>query len=110
MDVGIAEVIHIYDALGPEEFERQIGEVMATHPTNPLFLLFSGEKSVEGKSWCGDCVRAEPIILTALEEYTPDAVLVIFNVNREEYRKQDFPYRVNPKIQLRCVPTLHRCP
>jgi hypothetical protein len=108
MEVNIANIAEFDRALEPEVIASEISAAMEAHPGCPIFLLFTGEKSSGGKSWCPDCTRSEPIILTSLEEFCPDAVLLVFNVNREQYRKQDYTYRVNPSINLRCVPTLHR--
>ena len=71
-----------------------------------VFLLFTGAiKPETGKSWCGDCTRAEPVINKVMEE-TKDSVLVECIVERAEYRDTNYQYRTDNKIQLACVPTL----
>jgi len=76
----------------------------------PLFILFSGTKSVnnndEKVSWCPDCVRAEPIINLALDAITVGYVLYECDVDREPYRSKDYIYRTDSRISLTCVPTL----
>lgn len=106
-EISIRKVIHIDNVLNENEFNSFIDEITQEYSDSPLFLLFSGEK-INGRSWCPDCVRAEPIIITTLEEYSPNAVLVVFSVVREQYKTPTFEYRVNPIISLKCVPTLHK--
>jgi thiol-disulfide isomerase/thioredoxin len=68
--------------------------------------LLKGEKLLTtGKSWCPDCVAAEPLIEQALSELSPNYVLLECPVVKEDYRKSDYLYRVDPVIQLKCVPT-----
>jgi hypothetical protein len=59
-----------------------------------------------GKSWCPDCVDAEPYI----ERYVhsrDDCVVVHCKIPREGYKGNPrHPYRVHPKIRLTAVPTL----
>lgn len=107
VDVAIHKVIHVENIMNNDEFLSFLTNLSQEYPENPLFFLFTGAKT-NGRSWCGDCNRAEPIILATLEEYSPNAVLVVFPVQRELFRSQTFEYRVNPLIQLKCVPTLHR--
>lgn len=108
MEVNIAQIINFSYALNHEEFSAKMYEIQSQYSRDtPLFLLFTGEK-VDGKSWCPDCTNSEPIIMTSLEEYQPNSVLVTFQVVRSEYKTQDYVYRTNPAIDLHCVPTLHR--
>jgi thiol-disulfide isomerase/thioredoxin len=106
-DVAIHKIVHIDDVLSNEEFSNLLTSTSQENPESPIFVLFTGAKT-NGRSWCGDCTRSEPIILAALEEYSPNAVLIIISVQREPYRTDTFEYRTNPLIQLKCVPTLHR--
>lgn len=106
-EIAIKKVIHISNVLNENEFSSYIDEITREYSDSPLFILFSGEK-INGRSWCPDCVRAEPIIVSSLEEYSPNAVLIVFSVVREQYKTQTFEYRLNPIIQLKCVPTLHK--
>lgn len=86
----------------PSNFESLFNEC-AKSPT--FFVLFTGSKT-NGRSWCGDCTAAEPVINAALEEIDGGCKLLVVDCPREDYRQQDYAYRVNPKISLRCVPTL----
>ena len=106
-EVSIQKLIQIDNILSGEEFSNLISVTNQENPNSPIFILFTGTKT-NGRSWCGDCTRSEPIILTTLEEYSPNAVLIVFSVPREPFRTETFEYRTNPLIQLKCVPTLHR--
>jgi thiol-disulfide isomerase/thioredoxin len=106
-EVAIHKLIEIEDVLSDEDFSKLLAEIGQENVNCPIFVLFTGEK-INGRSWCPDCTRSEPIILATLEEYSPDAILIVISVKREPYRTQTFPYRLNPIIQLKCVPTLHR--
>ena len=53
----------------------------------PLIIAFLGEKtSSTGKSWCPDCVAAEPIIQTSLQSMIQGCVYLECIVKREEYK------------------------
>ncbi len=72
-----------------------------------LYILFTGSKSPDtGKSWCPDCVRGEPLIMQGLSQISDSVTLVVVDVEREPYRSQDYSLRRDPRINLRCVPTL----
>ncbi len=54
----------------------------------PLFQLYTGEKGANGKSWCPDCVVADPIITESLTtNCSAGAVLLECPVERNEYRQ-----------------------
>lgn len=74
---------------------------------NKHLLFYVGSKTSDtGKSWCPDCVRAEPILEEAFESNDGGSVVLLCPVDRAPYKQSDFPYRQNPSIQLSCVPTL----
>ena len=77
----------------------------ATSLAPKVFVLFTGSKSEStGKSWCGDCTRADPVIDKVMTEVGSGAVLVEAPVTRDELRGGE--YKSNAKIALKCVPTL----
>lgn len=42
-----------------------------------VFILFTGSKDVvTGKSWCPDCVKAEPVIEKCMEDLPPNSDFV----------------------------------
>ena len=91
----------------PAEFSSSVKEAReVVGEGGKVFLLFTGAiKPETGKSWCGDCTRAEPVINKVMEE-TKDSVLVECIVERAEYREKTYEYRTDNKILLSCVPML----
>lgn len=70
-------------------------------------MLFTGEKSKStGRSWCGDCTNAEPVIDKALNAIPGGCILLECPVALSEYRSSSYAYRTLPSIKLACVPTL----
>lgn len=92
------------------EFEGKLAEAQeeASKQSRPLIILFTGAVNPEtGKSWCPDCVAADPVIHKCLGELEGGSVLLEIPVLREEYRgNADYPYRKHPLFGLKCVPTL----
>lgn len=86
----------------PQQFASTLTEAidLAATADAVVFLLFSGTKQ-NGISWCGDCVRAEPMIQQAFAGYAEPFVLVTCDVDREPYRTAEYPYRVDPALHLR---------
>jgi hypothetical protein len=88
----------------PAEYDAKVAE--AKSAASKVFLLFTGAKDASGRSWCGDCTRAEPIIMKVLADAT-DSVVLECPCERTAYRAKDtFPYRLDKSIKLTCVPTL----
>lgn len=72
-----------------------------------LYVYFTGAKDPNtGLSWCGDCTRAEPLVNKVLSSLEEGCVFLEIPVLRDDYRQPDFQLRVDPRVQLRCVPTL----
>ena len=69
-------------------------------------ILFTGAKTSTGSSWCPDCVRAAPIFEEAIAATVKDVEILVCDCVRRDYQSNDYPYKVNPKIRLDCVPTL----
>lgn len=104
---ALTKIIHLDDALDEESFRKLIEGAEQKFPGLPVFVLFTAEKC-DGVSWCGDSNRAEPLIISALETFRPDCVLVVCAVKRSEYKGPSYSYRDSPIIKLRSVPTLQR--
>lgn len=82
---------------------------LSNDSAKPLFILFTGKvNEATGKSWCPDCVNADPVIEESLSKLATGCNLLVCIVDREEYRQPTYPYRVNSSINLKCVPTLHK--
>ena len=91
----------------PADFNKQLDSAVAASASNnkPIFLYFTGAKNSDTKiSWCPDCTRAEPVVNEVLGNI--NCMFLEFNVIREQYRIEDYPYRIDPRIKLSCVPTL----
>jgi len=88
----------------PSEFDQMLNKYSKKEN---LFILFTGNKDPRtNKSWCPDCVTAEPIIDAAFQMLDHCTVLECL-VEREDYKgKPQHPYRVHPKIKLKAIPTL----
>ena len=61
---------------------------MFSSQTDRLFVLFSGSiDSASGKSWCPDCVTADPVVAEALKDLDDDLVLVHCAVGQRSFWK-----------------------
>eukprot|EP01040_Poterioochromonas_malhamensis_P001285 gene1285-1360_t len=100
---GIVERLFCKD---PTSFNEVIDK--ATQDVDrKLFVLFTATKNPStGLTWCPDCNVASPIIDEVLSKLTTPTTIVICDVDREPYRTSGYLYRVDPRINLRCVPTL----
>uniref|UniRef100_A0A4X2M3A0 Thioredoxin domain-containing protein 17 n=1 Tax=Vombatus ursinus TaxID=29139 RepID=A0A4X2M3A0_VOMUR len=75
------------------------------HRDKTIFVYFTGNKDAEGRSWCPDCVQAEPVVLEALKHIPENAVFIYCQVGDRPYWKDpnnDF----KKKLNLTSVPTL----
>ncbi|CAG9532821.1 unnamed protein product [Cercopithifilaria johnstoni] len=75
-------------------------------------ILFTGSKD-NGKSWCPDCVRAEPVIEKVIEEIISsndmdtDFTFIECHVGLRTYWKdQTNPFRTDQRFKLKEIPTL----
>jgi len=73
-----------------------------------VFLLFSGSLDpATGKSWCPDCVTAEPVIDAAMASAPDDAIFVHIHVGpRDFWKDPSCVFRTDPRVRLKGVPTL----
>lgn len=73
----------------------------------PIFVLFSGSKDAGGKSWCPDCVTAEPVVKGALDKAPDDAVFIYVGVGARNFWKDPkCVFRTDSRTKLKSVPTL----
>lgn len=58
---------------------EEILQTIKVQNSNHVILLFTGSKDESGKSWCPDCVTADPAIEEVIndEEYDSDDYLFI---------------------------------
>ncbi|XP_068249647.1 thioredoxin domain-containing protein 17-like [Palaemon carinicauda] len=89
-------------------FDAFIEQVEKFKPSgNPIFVLFSGSKDASGKSWCPDCVVAEPVVKGALEKAPENAVFIYVGVGaREFWKDRNNVFRTDARTKLQSVPTL----
>lgn len=98
------------------EFENTLKTQMSIvkEQGQKLFLLFTGENdSTTGKSWCGDCVDAKPILDSIFQEGagagSKGIVLIECPLVRNDYKgNPSHPYRTHPQVKLQKIPTLMR--
>eukprot|EP00096_Caligus_rogercresseyi_P003037 TRINITY_DN1555_c0_g1_i1.p1 TRINITY_DN1555_c0_g1~~TRINITY_DN1555_c0_g1_i1.p1 ORF type:complete len:123 (-),score=33.00 TRINITY_DN1555_c0_g1_i1:349-717(-) len=72
-----------------------------------LVVLFTGSLDPKtGKSWCPDCVVAEPIIDSVFKDRPEIHFLTVLVGPREFWKDPACPFRTNPQTRLKSVPTL----
>ncbi|XP_018520935.1 thioredoxin domain-containing protein 17-like [Lates calcarifer] len=72
-----------------------------------IFAYFSGDKDAQGKSWCPDCVKAEPVVRGEMTHLPEGSVFIYCQVGERAYWKDpnnDF----KKTLKLSGVPTLLR--
>ncbi|XP_018372748.1 PREDICTED: thioredoxin domain-containing protein 17-like [Trachymyrmex cornetzi] len=75
---------------------------------HPDYVLFTGTKLPDtGKSWCSDCVEAEPFIEAGFADAPQDTVLLIVEVgDRAFWKDPNCPFRTDRCTRLKVLPTL----
>ena len=63
-----------------------------------------------GKSWCPDCVTAQPVVESTLEKEVkvPTNYLYVGVGDRSFWKDQSCIFRTNPLTKLKSVPTLFK--
>lgn len=75
----------------------------------PIYVLYTGTKLPNGKSWCPDCVEAEPFIEEGFKVASNTAHLVVAEVgDRPFWKDLNCPFRTNTVTKLKVLPTLAR--
>ncbi|WAR02767.1 TXD17-like protein [Mya arenaria] len=88
---------------GYEAFKAAVDE----HKGTTIFALFCGSIGKDGKSWCPDCVVAEPVINANLSKIADDGVFIYCSVgDRTFWKDQNNAFRKDPSLMLKGVPTL----
>lgn len=108
-NVSMSSSVATLIANTPSDFDGALSQAESLNAKHIYILFFAAEDPSTGKSWCPDCVRAKPLIDSALAKQTESTVLLLANVEKSSYRgNAEYPYRVDPRFELRCVPTLIR--
>uniref|UniRef100_A0A8C5UWG2 Thioredoxin domain-containing protein 17 n=1 Tax=Microcebus murinus TaxID=30608 RepID=A0A8C5UWG2_MICMU len=68
---------------GFEEFSRAVEQ----YNGKTIFAYFTGSKDDEGKSWCPDCVQAEPVVREGLKHVNEECVFIYCQVGEKPYLK-----------------------
>ncbi|KAM9811641.1 thioredoxin domain-containing protein 17 [Syngnathus typhle] len=82
-------------------------KAVADRPGKAIFAYFCGDKDEHGKSWCPDCVRAEPILKEAMSVLPQGSVFIYCQVGERNYWK-DPSNEFKTTLKLTGVPTLLR--
>lgn len=91
----------------PDDLDSCLARAVGRNSQHLFILFFASVNPATGVSWCPDCVRAKPLIDAALAKQTEDTTFLVCNVDREPYKtNREYQYRVDSRIQLKCVPTL----
>ncbi|XP_043283424.1 thioredoxin domain-containing protein 17-like [Venturia canescens] len=72
-----------------------------------IFVLYSGTNLPTGKSWCSDCVEAEPFIEKGIADAPEGSHFIHVEVgDRPFWKDLKCPFRTNSKTNLKVLPTL----
>ncbi|KAH7643603.1 thioredoxin domain-containing protein [Dermatophagoides farinae] len=92
---------------------QKLDNLIKENEDKKLILLFTGTKKANGKSWCPDCVVADPIIESVVKETTEDQNMIFATVmvgDLPSWKSSDNGFRKHPKFAINCVPTLVNVP
>ncbi|XP_076233430.1 thioredoxin domain-containing protein 17 [Calliopsis andreniformis] len=99
-------MVQRHNVRGYENFFKFMQTLKAT---DPVYVLYSGTKLPNGKSWCPDCVEAEPFIEEGFKSAPERTQLVVVEVGERAYWKDlNCPFRTNATTKLKVLPTLAR--
>ena len=94
-----------------DDYKRALESIKHENKTAEIYSLFVADH-VDGKSWCPDCVHSEPFIFSNFDSVagtSPNSSckLIYAHVgDRDVWRTPTNPFRVDPALQLKGVPTL----
>ncbi|KAL5265133.1 hypothetical protein ACHWQZ_G006019 [Mnemiopsis leidyi] len=71
-----------------------------------LFTLFTGSLDADGKSWCPDCNKADPVIEEALNSAPECTCVITAYIDRPTWKDMNNNFRKSQDIQLTSIPTL----
>lgn len=84
-----------------------LDELLSRVKAERIFLLFCGN-TVDGRSWCSDCVAAKPIIESNLKYLHPnnDAFITVYVGERDQWKNPANVFRRDDRFKIQGVPTL----
>ncbi|XP_012277889.1 thioredoxin domain-containing protein 17-like [Orussus abietinus] len=72
-----------------------------------VIVYYTGMKLANGKSWCPDCVEAEPFIEKGLQAAPENSHFVVVEVgDRAFWKDPKCPFRTDATTRLKVLPTL----
>ncbi|XP_031624656.1 thioredoxin domain-containing protein 17-like [Contarinia nasturtii] len=91
---------------GYDEFIASIEKLAAS--ADNVNILFTGKKDESGRSWCPDCVDAEPYVNKhCIENAEPNSLFVVVDVgDRTTWKDIKNPFRLDRNTHLSVIPTL----
>jgi len=95
-----------------EGFDAYISKVESLKQANQdktILAMFSGGKNEStGKSWCPDCVHAEPVVNAVLDSaLAKDSIYIYCSVgDRTFWKDPNCIFRKDPRTLLKSIPTL----
>ena len=74
----------------------------------PFIAVFTSQKEPNGETWCPDCKASAPFIPEIAESANKKGwkTYMFYVGPREVYKTPDHPFRTNPLIKLKCIPTV----
>ncbi|CAN6476376.1 unnamed protein product [Victoria cruziana] len=91
------------------DLDRVLKEIQSQKSDRKFLLFLADIDPSTSRSWCPDCVRAEPVIYGKLEAFSGDVTLVRAYVgDRPTWRNPSHPWRTDERFKLMGVPTLMR--
>jgi thiol-disulfide isomerase/thioredoxin len=89
-----------------DEFDASLAKQLELHPY-VLIHVFASKDLFSGKSWCGDCETAFPLIEKFAAFHETSVMLSCPAGDRETYRDSKNFYKNHPLIAVQYLPTLY---
>lgn len=97
-------MVHQVEVEGYENFCQKITEL---EKNGKVIVMFAGSLDDTGKSWCPDCVVAEPVVESVIKVSKEDFYFLVVRVGaRNEWKAPDCPFRKDKRTLLKSIPTL----
>jgi thiol-disulfide isomerase/thioredoxin len=89
-----------------DEFDASLAKQLELHPC-VLVHVFASKDQLTGKSWCGDCEAAFPLIENFTAFHQTPVMLNCPAGDRVTYRDSNNFYKNHPLIAVQYLPTLY---
>jgi len=102
-------MVQRYTIEGFEAYISKVEELKKANPDKTLLAMFSGGKDeATGKSWCPDCVVAEPVVSSVLEGPLGENTIYIYCSvgGRDFWKNPQCVFRTDSRTKLKSIPTL----